>query len=55
MTTTTNRFHIAEIEDTEGNIIEWIVSDSQNEYDDTSFDSEEAAREELETLMEGVR
>jgi hypothetical protein len=47
-----NRFTISEIEDSDGMIVEWIVSDSQNEFDPCSFDTEEKAKDELEILIE---
>jgi hypothetical protein len=46
------RFSISEIEDADGNITEWIVSDSESDYDPVSFGSEQEALDEVETLME---
>ncbi len=52
MTRKNARFSISEIEDADGNITEWIVSDSENDYDPVSFGSEQEALDEVETLME---
>jgi hypothetical protein len=44
------RFTIAGIEDADGEIREWIVTDSEGEYDPSSFDAEDLALEEVEIL-----
>lgn len=51
------RFFVAEIEDKDGNITEYIAEDRMGNYDPSSFDTYEEALEEVEIMQaqEGVK